>query len=85
MSEHTAPFDALARKIVLAGPTASPWPPPFFAHGIDVLGGIRVRGSERLLTLIGEDGSGYLFEDAAEKISIVRSAGSASINRRSVS
>ena len=74
-----------ARKIVLAGPTASPWPPPFFAHGIDVLGGIRVRDSERLLTLISEGGSGYLFEDAAEKVSIVRSAGSSSINRRIVS
>jgi uncharacterized protein (DUF4213/DUF364 family) len=61
-----------ARRVVLAGPTASPWPPPFFRYGIDVLGGIRVRDSERMLTLVSEGGSGYLFKEVADKISIVK-------------
>jgi uncharacterized protein (DUF4213/DUF364 family) len=61
-----------ARTIVLAGPTASPWPPPFFARGVHILGGIRVRQGARLLRLVSEGGSGYFFTDAAEKICIVR-------------
>lgn len=28
-----------ARHLVLAGPTASPWPPPFFARGVHIPGG----------------------------------------------
>lgn len=61
-----------ARTVVLAGPTASPWPPPFFEHGVDVLGGIRIVDGAQMLRLVGEGGSGYLFEGAAEKVSIVR-------------
>jgi uncharacterized protein (DUF4213/DUF364 family) len=61
-----------ARVVVLAGPTAPAWPPPFFARGVDVLGGIRVRDGAALLRVVGEGGSGYFFEDAAEKIAIVR-------------
>ncbi|MFB3917920.1 MAG: Rossmann-like domain-containing protein [Terriglobales bacterium] len=60
-----------ARRIILAGPTASPWPPPFFAAGIDVLGGIRVRDGASLLEIVSEGGSGYLFEGAADKISVI--------------
>jgi len=62
------------RKVILAGPTASPWPPSFFRYGIDILGGIRVRDPERLLAIVSEGGSGYMFEEAAEKVSIVRSS-----------
>ncbi len=61
-----------ARRVVLAGPTASPWPPPFFQAGVHILGGIRARDDQRLLQLVGEGASGYIFEQAAEKISIVR-------------
>jgi uncharacterized protein (DUF4213/DUF364 family) len=61
-----------ARTVVLAGPTASPWPPPFFAQGVHILGGIRVRHGERLLRLVSEGGSGYFFADVAEKICITR-------------
>jgi uncharacterized protein (DUF4213/DUF364 family) len=61
-----------ARRVVLAGPTASPWPPTFFARGVHVLGGIRVRDGAAMLQLVGEGGSGYLFERAAEKVAIVR-------------
>jgi uncharacterized protein (DUF4213/DUF364 family) len=61
-----------ARTVVLAGPTASPWPPSFFARGVHVLGGIRVQDGEKMLQLVSEGGSGYFFERAAEKICIVR-------------
>ncbi|HEY6395185.1 MAG TPA: DUF364 domain-containing protein [Candidatus Binataceae bacterium] len=64
-----------ARRIVLAGPTASPWPPPFFDAGVDVLGGIRVLDAAKMLQIVAEGGSGYFFGDAAEKISIVRAGG----------
>ena len=61
-----------ARRVVLAGPTASPWPPTFFARGVDVLGGIRVLDGAKMMQLIGEGGSGYFFTGAAEKVCIVR-------------
>jgi uncharacterized protein (DUF4213/DUF364 family) len=61
-----------ARRVVLAGPTASPWPPPFFARGVHVLGGIRVLDSCKLLQLVSEGGSGHSFEAVAEKVCIVR-------------
>jgi uncharacterized protein (DUF4213/DUF364 family) len=61
-----------ARKVVLAGPTASPWPPPFFERGVHVLGGIRVQDGRAILQLVSEGGSGYFFEKAAEKVCIVR-------------
>ena len=38
-----------ARLVVLAGPTASSWPPPFFARGVHVPGGIRIKAGEKLL------------------------------------
>lgn len=61
-----------AREIVLAGPTASPWPPPFFARGVTVLGGIRVLDGARMLQLVSEGGSGYFFDTIAEKVCITR-------------
>ena len=64
-----------ARRVIMAGPTASPWPPTFFARGVHVLGGIRVKDGEKLLRVVSEGGSGYFFEDFAEKVCIV-SAGS---------
>jgi len=66
---------ALARGVrcfVLAGPTASPWPPPFFARGVHVLGGIRVRNPDKMLQVVSEGGSGYFFEDFSEKVCVVR-------------
>lgn len=59
-------------RVVMAGPTASPWPPTFFARGVDVLGGIRVTDGHRLLKVVSQGGSGYFFGDCAEKVSIVR-------------
>ena len=61
-----------ARRVVLAGPTASPWPPPFFARGVHILGGIRAVDAGHLLQLVSEGGSGYLFEGGAEKVCVVR-------------
>ncbi|MBI3989116.1 MAG: DUF364 domain-containing protein [candidate division NC10 bacterium] len=61
-----------ARKVVLAGPTASPWPPPFFERGVHVLGGIRVLDGPRMLQLVSEGGSGYFFETVAEKICAIQ-------------
>ena len=63
---------AQARRIILAGPTASPWPPTFFERGVGVLGGIRVLDGPRTLQVVSEGGSGYFFQDAAQKICIVR-------------
>lgn len=68
-----------ARRVLMAGPTASPWPPPFFDSGIDVLGGIRVRNAEKMLQLVSEGGSGYFFGEAAEKICVLREHGYASM------
>ena len=56
----------------MAGPTASPWPPTFFARGVDVLAGICVTDGPRLLEIVSQGGSGYFFGDCAEKISILR-------------
>ncbi len=61
-----------ARRTILAGPTASPWPPPFFERGVDVLGGVEILDGDRMLQVVSEGGSGYFFEDGAAKISIVR-------------
>ncbi|HEY76153.1 MAG TPA: DUF364 domain-containing protein [Thermoflexia bacterium] len=61
-----------ARRVVLAGPTASPWPPPFFERGVDVLGGIRVLDGPRMLQVVAEGGSGYFFGTVAEKVCVVR-------------
>ena len=61
-----------ARRIILAGPTASPWAPPFFEAGVHVLGGIRVLDGAKMLQVVAEGGSGYFFEDYAEKVSVVK-------------
>lgn len=61
-----------ARRVVMAGPTASPWPPTFFARGVDVLGGIRVTDGPKLLEIVTQGGSGYFFGQGAEKICFVR-------------
>jgi uncharacterized protein (DUF4213/DUF364 family) len=61
-----------AREIILAGPTASPWPEPFFAHGVTILGGIRVTDGNGFMCLVAEGGSGYFFTGPAEKIVIVK-------------
>jgi uncharacterized protein (DUF4213/DUF364 family) len=61
-----------ARSVVLAGPTASSWPPPFFARGVHVLGGVRVTEPAKLMQLVSEGGSGYFFDSAAEKVCIIR-------------
>ncbi len=61
-----------AHEIVLAGPTASLWPEPFFARGVTVMGGIRVRDGAELMRLVAEGGSGYFFEGPAEKIAVLK-------------
>jgi uncharacterized protein (DUF4213/DUF364 family) len=61
-----------SRRVVMAGPTASPWPPTFFARGVDVLGGIRVTDAPKLLQIVSQGGSGYFFGQGAEKICVVR-------------
>ena len=63
-----------ARRVVLAGPTASPWPPSFFERGIHVLGGIRVLDGPRMMQVVAEGGSGYFFGgEVAEKVCVVAS------------
>lgn len=60
-----------ARVRVMAGPTTPLWPRPFFKHGIAILGGIRVLNGRDLLTIVGQGGSGYFFEKAAEKVCVI--------------
>ncbi len=63
-----------ARIRIMAGPTTPLWPRPFFEHGIAVLGGIRVIDGKDLVTIVGQGGSGYLFERAARKACIISSS-----------
>ncbi|MFN8545481.1 MAG: DUF364 domain-containing protein [Candidatus Binatia bacterium] len=70
-----------ARCVVLAGPTASPWPPPFFHRGIHVLGGIRVLDGDAMIRLVGEGGSGYFFDGVAEKVCLVRDGSPPAVDR----
>jgi uncharacterized protein (DUF4213/DUF364 family) len=60
-----------ARVRLMAGPTTPLWPHPFFEHGISILGGIRVLQARDLLTIVGQGGSGYFFEEAAEKVCVI--------------
>lgn len=61
-----------AREVVLAGPTASAWPEPFFKRGVTVMGGISISNADKLLQVVSEGGSGYFFTGPARKIAIVR-------------
>jgi uncharacterized protein (DUF4213/DUF364 family) len=61
-----------ARQVVLAGPTAGPWPPTFFARGVHILGGLRVLDGDKLLQVVSEGGSGYFFHTVAEKVCMIR-------------
>jgi uncharacterized protein (DUF4213/DUF364 family) len=70
--DHLLEFCTGAREIILAGPTASPWPEPFFTRGITVVGGIRVLDSAKFMRLVAEGGSGYFFSGPAEKIAVVK-------------
>jgi uncharacterized protein (DUF4213/DUF364 family) len=63
-----------ARVLVMAGPTTPLWPRPFFERGIAVLGGIRACNAKELLTIVGQGGSGYLFEAAAQKACVINPA-----------
>jgi uncharacterized protein (DUF4213/DUF364 family) len=63
-----------ARVRVMAGPTTPLWPRPFFRRGVSVLGGIRVLNPTDLLMIVGQGGSGYLFEKAAEKVCVIESS-----------
>lgn len=64
-------FSKAARVRVMAGPTTPLWPHPFFDRGIAVLGGIQVLDGKDLLTIVGQGGSGYLFERAAKKACVI--------------
>lgn len=61
-----------AREVLLAGPTASTWPEPFFKRGVTVMAGISVNNADKLLQVVSEAGSGYFFTGFAQKIVIVR-------------
>jgi uncharacterized protein len=67
-------FAKSARVRVMAGPTTPMWARPFFARGIDVLGGIQVLNGKDLLTVVSQGGSGYFFESAARKVCVAASS-----------
>jgi uncharacterized protein (DUF4213/DUF364 family) len=60
-----------ARVRVMAGPTTPLWPQPFFECGVVILGGIRAINGRELLTIVGQGGSGYFFERAAQKVCLI--------------
>ena len=62
---------ARARLRLLAGPTTPLWAPPWFRRGVGLLGGVRVLDPRALLEIVGQGGSGYFFEKAAEKACVV--------------
>ena len=56
-------------EVVVAGPTASMLPEPFFTRGVSVFGGITVTKPDELLDVISEGGSGYhFFGKSAERM-----------------
>ncbi|MDO8722378.1 MAG: DUF364 domain-containing protein [Syntrophales bacterium] len=61
-----------AREIILAGPTASAWPEPFFKRGVTVMGGISIHDPDKLLQVVSEGGSGYFFTGPARKVAVIR-------------
>ena len=65
-------FCTKAREIILAGPTASMWPEPFFKRGVTVMAGISINDPDRLLQIVSEGGSVYFFTGPARKMAIVR-------------
>lgn len=69
--EELLSLSRAARVRVMAGPTTPLWPRPFFNRGIAILGGIRVLSGRDLLTIVGQGGSGYLFEQAAQKACVI--------------
>lgn len=69
--EELLSISKAARMRVMAGPTTPLWPHPFFKHGICILGGIRVLNGRDLLTIVGQGGSGYFFETAAQKACVI--------------
>ena len=69
--EDLLSFTEGARVRLMAGPTTPLWPHPFFERGIGVLGGIRVVHGRDLLSIVGQGGSGYFFEEAAEKVCVI--------------
>ncbi len=69
--EELLSWSEAARVRLMAGPTTPLWPHPFFKCGICILGGIRVLQGRGLLTIVGQGGSGYFFEKAAEKACVI--------------
>jgi len=61
-----------AREIILAGPTASMWPEPFFKRGVTAMAGISINDSDKLLQIVSEGGSGYFFTGPAGKMAIIK-------------
>lgn len=64
---------ARGSKVAIVGPTTPPWPDPFFDSGVYALGGVKVLDGDRLIRLVGEGGSGYVFErdGATRKVCLV--------------
>lgn len=82
--EELLNLSKVARIRVMAGPTTPLWPRPFFNRGIAVLGGIRVLSGRDLLTIVGQGGSGYFFEAAAQKVCVVDASINSWVQRETI-
>ncbi len=71
--DHILSLKRPGAQALVTGPTASMLPGAFFAHGVTMLGGIRVTNPDDALDIISEAGSGYhLFGRSAERTVIDR-------------
>ncbi len=58
-------------EITVVGPTASMLPDPLFERGVKLVGGVRVKRPDELLSVLAAGGSGYhFFDHLAERIVI---------------
>jgi uncharacterized protein (DUF4213/DUF364 family) len=79
--EELLGYSKAARVRVMAGPTTPLWARPFFERGVNILGGVQVIDGSELLTIVGQGGSGYLFESVARKVCVIGSSLAASVPR----
>jgi uncharacterized protein (DUF4213/DUF364 family) len=61
----------LKTQVVLVGPTSSLLPDVLFAHGVDIMGAIRITDASKMLQLVAEGAAGFhLYHYCATKICI---------------
>jgi uncharacterized protein (DUF4213/DUF364 family) len=61
------------KRTAIIGPTASMIPDAFFKKGVQVMAGVRILDSDRMIKILKEGGSAYhLLKECSEKIAFVK-------------